>query len=491
MANKETQILSETEILRILYNHNPWWSKKPIPESKLKEFKRRDYYKLTKLLDDDKITALIGARRVGKTTLLYQLIADLLSKSKPENILFVTLDDIYLHISLDNLEKIFNVYSTNILKKSFDSLQDTIYIILDEIQSLEHWQDALKSLEERGYKIKFIVTGSSSLKILDGTSESLVGRIKHQIVLPMKFLECIRFKEQNELSELVESTNGQLRVALKKSITQNDATKFYQALHIASTILLPYRDRIQVLLQEYLIKGGYPENVTIDDLTIAGENLREYLQLTLYKDIMKMSEVRDPRALENLFLMIAKESSQKFNRTNAAQTLGIKRSTTLNSYIHLLTHAFLISEASFYTKSAAKRARTSTKMYVNDVGIRNVSAAVFDEQVLANSSEMGKIVETVMADHTKRLKFNLESGAFPSIYYWYDGHEVDLIIDIFQKPLPIEIKYREDVSSSDIKGLKKFNEKFNPPLSLVVTKNQLEIHDSTIYVPVWLYLIMC
>ncbi|MEM4241732.1 MAG: hypothetical protein QXW08_06485, partial [Candidatus Nitrosotenuis sp.] len=63
----------DDEILRFLYQHNPWWAKKPIAESKIKPFKRRDYYKIVDRLADDKILALIGPRQVGKTTIVYKL----------------------------------------------------------------------------------------------------------------------------------------------------------------------------------------------------------------------------------------------------------------------------------------------------------------------------------------------------------------------------------------------------------------------------------
>jgi len=81
--------ISDTEILRILYSHNPWWANRPIPKSKLKDFKRRDYYKIIQQLDRDTILAMIGARRVGKTTLLYQLIEELLERTDSKNILFL------------------------------------------------------------------------------------------------------------------------------------------------------------------------------------------------------------------------------------------------------------------------------------------------------------------------------------------------------------------------------------------------------------------
>lgn len=482
--------ITDEDILRVLYAHNPWWAKKPIPKSKLKNFKRRDYYKIAQQIDNQSILALIGARQVGKTTLLYQVIEALLQKISSENILFVELDDPYLHISLENLDRIFSVYSTNILKKEFDILEEKIYIILDEVQSLKNWQNALKRWFDLGYNIKFIVTGSSSTGILEGSSESLVGRVKHQIILPMKFLEYVKFKEQNELGEIIDFVNRKIRASLKQSMVKHDPQPFYDELKLSQTSLIAHETRIKTLVQEYLIKGGYPENVSIDDLVECADNLKQYLQLTLYKDIMKINEVRDPKALESLFMIIAKESSSIFNRTNVATTLGINRSTTLNQYMSLLKTAYLISEAQYYSKGAEKSARKGTKAYVNDIGIRNVSAAVFDPQILTNNTEVGKIVETVVADHTKRLKFNLE-GMGADIFYWNESHEVDLVIELLQTPLPIEVKYRENVDSSDLKGLKKFKERFDSDVLIAITKNQLELHNETVYVPLWLYLLMC
>lgn len=481
---------SETEILRLLHSANPWWSGKPIPPAKIKDFKRRDYYKLEEQLEHDKISALIGARQVGKTTLMYQLIQKILSLTSPQNVLFVKIDDPYLQVTMDILEKIFGVYSANIIKTPLDELKNTVYILLDEIQSLKRWQDILKKWQDLGHKIKFIISGSSSVDIIDGISESLVGRIKYQIVLPMKFLEFVRFKEQNMLGKLVDSFVPRLRFSLKDAMTKKDPTLFFSTLQTIFSESTAYHDKLKVHLQQYLIKGGYPENAGIDDLVICGDNLRQYLYLTLYQDIMKTGKVRDPSSLENLFSIISRESSNKINRFNIAKSLGIER-PTLSTYIYLLKTAFLMSETEFYSKSAVKKARRERKIYINDVGIRNVSSSVFDELVLTDSTEMGKIAETVVADHTKRLKFNLESGAMPNIFYWHDGHEVDLVIDLFQKPLPIEVKYRESVSLSDLPGTIKFEKEFQPTLCLVVTKNQLEIHGNIVLIPLWLYLVMC
>ncbi len=487
----------DDEILRLLYQHNPWWAKKPIAEAKVKPFKRRDYHKIVDRLADDKILALVGPRQVGKTTIVYQLIEKLLSKDgvNAQNIFFLSLDDPYLNVSVRNLGRLFELYATNILKRPLDELKEKvaerIYVFLDEIQSVDNWEVILKRWYDLGYKMKFVITGSSSVSIVDGASEALVGRIHPQIVLPMKFLEYIRFKEEGDIAELVRSNNKRMRTALKTALTENKPEEFYRVVNEEFKALLPYRDRILVHLNQYLIKGGYPEIASTDDMTVAAQYLKDYIHLTIYKDIVRTKKVRDPVALENLFAILAKGSSLIMNREELGKNLGLKRDT-LNTYIYLLKTAFLISEAEFYSESTAKRARREKKIFINDVGIRNVSAAVFDEQTVANDSEMGRIVETVIADHTRRLRFNLEATAFPSLFYWRENFEVDFVIDPFNKVLPIEVKYRQSIDeSADLQGLRAFGRKFRPPLSLVITKDRISIQGSAVMIPAWLYLLTC
>lgn len=479
----------ENEVLRILYQHNPWWQNKPISPVKLKPFKRRDYYKIIERIEDRKILALIGPRQVGKTTLLYQLIDTLLKEKDPKRILFVSLDDPYLNVTLQNIGKMLDLYSITILKEPLDELKDKVYLLLDEIQTMKNWETMLKRWYDLGYNMKFIVTGSSSMGIQEGASEALVGRIHPQIVFPMKFLEYIRFKEES-IAEPIGLHSTKMRQGLKLALTRRRPEEFYNAVMQEAKSLASYKDRILVRFSEYLIKGGYPEIADKDDLAEESQYLRNYLHLTIYKDIVMTQKIRDPVALENLFAILAKNSSQVINREQLGQQLGLKRDT-LNTYIYLLKSAFLISESEFFAESRIKRARRERKLFVNDIGIRNVAASLFDESVLTNSSEMGRIVETIVADHTHRLRFNLEATPFPPVYYWRETYEVDFVIDPFSKVLPIEVKYREDVHESDLHGLKAFDKKFNPPLSIVVTKDLLSRHDSLVFMPAWMYLLMC
>ena len=90
-------IFDEEQVLKILNAYNPWWKNGQIPSDYLKEMKRTAYYEAEKIITNKSIRRFIvlsGARRVGKTTILYQLIQELLNKGINEkNILYLTLDN--------------------------------------------------------------------------------------------------------------------------------------------------------------------------------------------------------------------------------------------------------------------------------------------------------------------------------------------------------------------------------------------------------------
>ncbi|MDE1863740.1 MAG: DUF4143 domain-containing protein, partial [Thaumarchaeota archaeon] len=131
------------------------------------------------------------------------------------------------------------------------------------------------------------------------------------------------------------------------------------------------------------------------------------------------------------------------------------------------------------------------KIFINDIGLRNVLASALDEQTLANETEMGRVVETVVADHLHGLRSSLEYTPFPFLYYWRERHEVDFVLEPLGKLLAVEVKYRENIERSDLEGIMGFARRFMPALRLVVTKNKLGMEGRIFFVPLWLFLLMC
>jgi uncharacterized protein len=226
----------------LLYQYNPWWRNKDIQTEKIH---RSDFFKAKERLGNNAILGLVGPRRAGKTILLYQLIKELLTHTKNVNILFLSVDHPAIQLT-SNLNKIFDIYQTNVLKKSFNDLEEKIFIFLDEIQSFKNWEAELKILYDFKYNIKFVVTGSSSVNIIEGASEALVGRIHPQIMLPIKFRDYLRFKI-SEISEISRSSSKNMRNALQESLLKNQWKPFYNQIQAEFSNLIPFKDRIHIL----------------------------------------------------------------------------------------------------------------------------------------------------------------------------------------------------------------------------------------------------
>ncbi len=487
------QASDDADIIRILNQHNPWWTIGKVPDFLAPSFRRRDFYFLKDTLDSKEIIGIIGARRVGKSTLMYQLIQHLLERIEPSRIIFLKIDDPYLEIDESGIKRIFELYSVHILKSTLDKLDQKIFIFLDEIQSLTNWGLFLKRWFDLGYKIKFVISGSSSAAIRQESMEILAGRFHPQIVCPMKFLEVVRYKEnETDINRKYDAVNWGLRGALSSSIREVKPEFIYKAFSDANIQFAGERDQLLVYLQQYLMKGGYPEVVLTEDIYRIIDILRNYLDQTIYRDIVRTFLIRDPKSFESLFTVLAGECCQRLNYSSILRELGIRKET-LRGYLFYLEYSFLITESKFYSKSRRSQEKKDKKIYINDIGLRNSVLGYLDPGIVRNTQQIGFIVENVVADHCRRLKFNMEHGLDSSIYYWNDkrGHEVDVVIELFQKPIPIEIKYQEDIARSELTGLYEFMEKYNSPLGFVVTKNTFKIEENIIYVPVWLFLFLC
>ena len=479
-------------VLRQLYLWNDWWVSGSVPKNKLESFERRDLFFIKKQLEKPKILEIVGPRQVGKTTLIYQSIDFLLKEKKvdPANILFVNMDDQVLRLNTDNfLEDILRVYSENILKKPIKDAKKTVFLFFDEIQTLENWNSQLKNWFDQKFNLKLVISGSSSTNILQGSEESLAGRMYPQLVFPLKFLEVNRYNKVAK-EGFIDSVNFELRDALKQSIAENTPKHLFDELKKKKLQLIPFEQKIQANLNIYFIRGGYPGLLKNKETKEVESNLYNYIQATIYRDIVQLYEVRSPKKLNALIALIAQTGIKTTSYANLAQDLQI-RIETLESYFSYLERAFLISEAEFYSKSINKRQRNPKKIYFHDPGIRNSLLSQVNDALLKDSTELGLIAETVAFDHTRRLAFNLSEFKNSNLSYWKNKGEIDIILEGVKKCIPIEVKYSSDIKRKTINEVNEFAEKHKCPFGLIHTKDTLELKGNTILVPLWMYLLIC
>lgn len=488
----------EINLMRALNEQNMWWRDGSPSEKFAKPFRRRDFYPLLEEYNKKEVMAFVGQRQVGKTTVLYQIIEELIKKYQvnPKRIIYFSFDNPFIgltHSKERNLiNDILDVYSVNVLKESFSSLKEPIYVFFDEICKYPHWSGILKGWYDLKYPIKFYISDSSCSDILKGSSESLAGRIKIQIMLSFKFIDFVKYKFESPVADILNFINWDLRDRLLQFIKGEDTGELFDFIKGIYFTLNPVENQIKTLMNEYLLKDGFPELFDIDSLDESRLKLQNYLSLTIQKDLMRIFEIRNPKALEELISLIASESSQLFVYSNMAELLSIT-DDTVKEYLGYLESIFLITRSEFYSKSRASRIRKSDKIYLNNIGLRNVLLNKLNEDFFKDSRDLGKVAESLVQDHCRRLKFCFELSSNPELYYWKskNNHEVDIVVEIHKKPIPIEVKYRNNVSGSELKGIKNFISEGLSSYGFVITKDEIDIRNNLIFIPLWLFLLIC
>ncbi|MBS3068839.1 ATP-binding protein [Candidatus Micrarchaeota archaeon] len=477
--------MEDSEILQTLYAQNPWWEGKPSP---VPAQKRRDFFFLKKIMADRQITAIIGPRRVGKSVLMQQLINDLLEqKIAPKQILFAQLDEPKFESEKGLIiSRILESYFKYVIEKSPQDLESRVYVFLDEVQEVEKWSEVLKSYYDRNYKIKFAVSGSSAAGITQGSSESLAGRVSLHLVLTLKFVDYLRFKGMN--GDL-DNISMKLRYKIKDSLEEGNPELLWSNLRKFSTGLAPRQHRIETLLAEYMIKGGYIELVEQTDYAKCLQYLKDLLQLVIYKDIVKVFGVRNPKNIEDMLFFFGNHSGELCSEVSTASKLGIKNQT-VSEYLEYLENTFLINTSMIYAANRTKQIRNPRKIYLSDSGIRNMLNGTYSPKALTDSTDVGLMAETVVHNHLLRLGFFLDPYN-SKCHYWKNGTEIDNVLVFAKKPIPVEVKYQNSINAKDAQGCLKFMEENKSPFGFIITKNKLDYKDRMFYIPLWYFLLIC
>ena len=441
-------------------------------------------------LGDREIHAVVGARQIGKTTMLMQLAARLSELGvEPKRIMYASLDLPPFLSGTENLSDALEWYVREIVREPPGDITSRLYVMLDEVQESDGWQKILKGWVDLHYNVKFIVSGSSSIGMLSGTSESLMGRIRFQQVMPMSFAEYASFEGVGGAAK----AGSAMRQALAGALENGDASSFYDAARSEHAGLAVHSDKLKSLLSEYLEYGGRPGIATESDPARKRRMLVDYLHLAIYKDIVRTGGVRDPASIDMLLSMLAWKSPQIVNVSRLGRDLDANRSTA-KYYLHLLKSAYIVYDAQLYSENPGVRARSEKKVYIGDPGTRTAALRSPTDGSPSDPADVGRAAEAAVCDHTKRLGASYEAAWGGDLFYWRNskGDEVDAVVKIGGRPMPVESKYRARVRESDLRGIRRFADQFGAGMGIVVSADDMGTADGGIAViPLWLYLLMC
>jgi len=410
-----------------LEKFNPWWVGEGVPPGLLGTHRRPYFEEAAKYIDKRFIVLLYGLRRVGKSTILYQLADMLLKKGiNPLRVLYFSFDE-----QPAQIEQILSAYEEKVIKGRIGG-QKT-YLFLDEVQKVGDWQSKLKVLYDLNPDLKIFVSGSASISLQKKAAESLAGRVVDVHVKPLSFREFLQWKG----AKMDES---------RPELYQKEAS-----LHLA----------------DYMRKGGFPE---ITDHAEDGM-VRKYvksavLDRILYRDIPQEFGVRDLELLRALHELFAREPGMIANVEGIAKDLGRNRITVAN-YIEYLKHALLICDVKNLRGSALATSRKNKKIYPTSPAFTFAMREDF-----FSGAVLSKVAETLVAAH-------LEAE-----YYYRNSFEVDFVKKKGKVAVPVEVKFGKVAQGQALR----FMEIYKSPRGVVVSKDEFSPRGKVKVVPLWLFL---
>jgi len=415
-------ITTKEQILKVLKGFNPWWTTGSVHPGLLKEYRRFAYYEAMRRLDQIDIrrtVVLTGTRRVGKTTIEYQMIDTLLKRGiEPSRIVFISMDHPMLKLS--NLNDILECYHENVWPS-----QDVFYFF-DEIQYASGWDKWLKTIYDMQPDTRCVATGSASPALMRGNAESGAGRWSVIQVPTLSFFEYCSL-----IGVDVPELGPEVRPTAFATLTQQQRTQVM--LKLAP---------IQNHFSRYLTVGGFPELALANNDVMAQQVMREdVVDKVLKRDLPSLYNIRSATELERIFLYLCNVSSNIVSFSAIAKELeGVSR-TTVENYIKYLESANLIYQSWPVDMGGRKPLKVQPKIYIADAAIRN--AVLMDDDLLTNPNELGKVVETAVYKHVAAFYYQQATR----VGYSRGGpkdNEVDIVVDYPNiRNILIEVKYRE------------------------------------------------
>lgn len=435
-------------ILKVLTTYNPWWKTGAVSAQMAKSYKRFAFYEAMKRLDGKglrRAVILTGSRRVGKTTIQYQMINSLLERGvAPQQIVFVSMDHPMLKLS--QFQDVLECYHKNIYAD-----QD-VYYFFDEIQYAQDWDRWIKTIYDTQPETQIIATGSASPALIKGSQESGAGRWSIIQVPTMSFYEYC---------ELLDLDRPNIPADLK-------VTALLRKSQIERTQIMVQLSKVQNHFMRYLQVGGFPELALADNDAFAQQIMREdVVDKVLKRDLPSLYNIRNATELERIFLYLCNVSSEIVSIDAIAKELNGVSRTTVENYVQYLESANLIYR-SWPVDMAGKRfLKARPKIYIADAAIRN--AVLMDSDILTNPVEMGKIVETAIYKHVAAFYYQFAT----SVGYFRGGRknkEIDVVVDYPKvRNILIEVKYREGAPIAEDDAIVEFSGEASA--AIVITKN--------------------
>jgi len=321
---------------------------------------------ILKGFEANKVIVLLGPRRVGKTVLIKQLIANL---KEP-------------HLLLNGEDADVRKQLANRSVQHYKSLLGSKrWLLIDEAQKIPDIGQILKLMVDEIDGLKVLVTGSSAFDINKYTGEPLTGR-----------------KKNFNLFALSESEFDQVENNIQK---------------VAN-------------LKQRLVFGNYPELLHLKNIEDKTEYLRDLVNSYLLRDILEFENIKNSDKIFDLLRLIAFQVGGEVSNTEIGQQLSMSKNT-VERYLDLLSKVFILHSVSAFSRNLRKEIVKAKKWYFYDNGIRNI--LIGNMNAIEFRNDIGALWENyIISERIKHQKY-VKMLVYNYYWRTYDQQEIDWIED--------------------------------------------------------------
>ena len=420
---------------------NPWRSSGEVPASWAPPIERRLPALLSRRLlisEPHRFQLVLGPRRVGKTTCLYQTVRSLLSSGvAPARIWWLRLDHpLLMRLDLHGL--------LAVVRDGIDAPNEPAFVFLDELTYARDWDLWLKTFHDERWPFRIAGSSSSTAALRERRLESGVGRWEEQYLAPYLF------------GEFLDLVNRHASIPVEATLSETILAALRARYEV--TALPPFR-RI------FLLTGGFPELLVAASADAAGDDevstllrsqqtLRsDAVERAIYKDIPQAFGIDSPMMLERLLYTLAGQVTGLLSPQRLCEELDGLSQPTFDRYLSYLERAFLVFTLPNYSGREGSVQRRGRRLYFVDGAVRN-AALQRGLGPLTDAQEMGLLYENLVAGHLHALARQKQVR----LYHWRKGnHEVDLVYDHPEHPIAFEVASSPRHS---LAGLHRFMERY-------------------------------
>ncbi|MEW6007642.1 MAG: ATP-binding protein [bacterium] len=431
---------------------------------------------LLRSLNNPLITVLIGPRQAGKTTSVNNILSDI----EPSKKFYLNLDSSFERDKVRNNEAYLQERIEETIGFRMDLLKERFYLLIDEAQKLPSIFEVIKILYDKYYHhLKIIISGSSSLELLDKTAETLAGRVCVLRIYPFCMSEA----------SLYETIGGfESAETLYKGIFSGSLNKKFLSQVIRE--FKPNSKKKMQLINRLITRSLFPPTFSRINEDAIPRWLIDYIDTYIERDMRSVKDIGNIEGYRKVVGQLSLRVGSLLDYNHLGNDAGINQITT-KKYVTIWQESLVGFLLSPFFLNISTRIKKSKKVYFFDNALIWALSGFKAREILKASGECGHYFENLVITDFIKWGINLEKP--PSFYYWQKSpaSEIDLVINTEGLTIPIEIKYSNVMDKKYLHAIDMFKEKHKGkglkiPFSLIIYKGDFIAPAEDVFcIPVW------